>query len=64
MSSLLSFHSFSSIGSSSSIGVWALMVGLLLGHLSSFLHGIGVFESLALTTNKPQIGGNVLFLLD
>jgi hypothetical protein len=64
MSSLLSFQSSSSTACRTSIGAQTLMVGSLVGSLDGFLLGVGIYENLALTIDKPHAGGDVLSLLD
>jgi hypothetical protein len=64
MSSLLSIQSSSSTACRTSIGAQALLHGLLVGCLAGSLLGVGVYKSLALTTDKPHAGSNVLSLLD
>ena len=63
MSSLFSFQSSSSTACNTSFGVQELLVGSLVGRMTGFLLGGGVFESLTLITGKPLVGNDIRSLM-
>ena len=63
MSSLFSFQLSSSTACSTSFGVQAFLVGLLVGRMAGSLLGGGVFESLAPITEEPLDGVDVWSLM-
>jgi len=63
MSSLFSFHSPSSTVCNTSFGIQELLIGSLVGRMTGFLLGGGVFESLTLITGEPLIGVDVRSLM-
>ncbi len=63
MFSLFSFQSSSSTVCSTTFGVQAFLVGLLLGRMAGSLLGGGIFESLTLITEEPLGGVDVRLLM-